>query len=87
MAALLVGLVATGTLLVVAMLTSLCGLFGEQCSESENTTIGLAVLGAGVTFMGVPVLVAVARRNAAWLLAPVVEVAGAFAILLIFEWY
>ncbi|HEV7723056.1 MAG TPA: hypothetical protein VGO60_17325 [Iamia sp.] len=86
MAALVVGLVVTGGLLLLAVATSLCGLFGEQCSESENRTIGFAFLGAAVTFVGVPVLVAVARRNAMWLLAPVVEVAGVVAILLVVQW-
>ncbi len=79
--ALVVGALATAGLLVLASLLSLCGLFGETCTDAETMRIGLATIGAGVTFLGVPGLVAVVRRDARWLLAPLVEAAVVAAVV------
>lgn len=75
LAALALGLVVTGALLLLAAALSLCSLFGDQCSTSEQSSIGVAALAALAVFLGVPAAVARARRDARWLLAPLVEIA------------
>lgn len=72
--ALLVGLVVAVGLLGLAGLTSLCEVGGNTCSDEHQRTMDLATVGAGLAFLGVPALVAVARRDARWLYAPFIEV-------------
>ncbi|HEX7135865.1 MAG TPA: hypothetical protein VF228_25025 [Iamia sp.] len=72
--ALVIGLVVSAGLLLLASLMSLCSTFGETCTPSENRQISLVSIGALVTFLGVPALVAVARRDARWFYAPFIEV-------------
>lgn len=71
--ALAAGFLLSLGLMVAAVAVSLCGLFGEQCSGSEEQAMTLLSLGAIGTFFGVPVVVAAVREQVKWLLAPIVE--------------
>lgn len=79
--ALVAGFVLGGGLMLLSALLSLCSLFGEECTPHEETQIGLAFVAGVVTFVGVPALVALVRRDARWLLALVVEVAGVVVLV------
>jgi hypothetical protein len=70
-----------------AFAVGLCGLFGEQCTASEERTIGLLMLGAIGVFVLVPIVVAIARRQARWLLAPVIEAMLIAAVFAAYEWF
>lgn len=80
-AALVVGLLATLGLLLVAFVLALCGIGGsaESCTDEHRFAWGVLAAAAAV-FLGVPALVAVLRRDARWLLAPVVEAAVVVSI-------
>lgn len=71
--ALVAGFVVAAGLVLLASLLSLCGLFGEECTPHERSQIGWALVGGVTVFFAVPGLVAVVRRDARWLLAPLVE--------------
>ena len=72
--ALVVGFLVALALAGGALVMSLCGLFGDECSSSEDLAISLLLLGSVGVFLLVPASVAVVRRQARWLLAPVIEV-------------
>ena len=81
-AALVGGLLATSGLLLVAFVLALCGIDAGagSCTDEHRAAWGV-LAAAGVVFVGVPALVAALRRDARWLLAPVVEAAVVVAIV------
>ena len=79
---------AVGTaLLLAAVGASLCGLFGEQCTAEEQRTIALLSFASLGVFLFVPAAVAAVRRQARWLLAPVVEVVLVVLAVRLNEWF
>jgi len=73
--ALLVGFGVTAVILVVMLFVLACG-FSGACTYEDDTPFWGLLVAAGVVFLGVPALVAAVRRDARWLLAPVVEAAA-----------
>ena len=80
-AALILGFVLSAGLAFAAFGVALCGLFGEQCSPEEERMMQLLMLSSVGVFLAVPVVVALVRRQARWLLAPFVEAALIVAIV------
>lgn len=72
---------------VVAFGVSLCSLFGEQCSTSEQERIRLLLIASLAVFLAVPVAVAIVRRQARWLLAPVIEAVLIAIVIAAVEWF
>ena len=81
---LVVGFVAALALSVGAFLVSFCGLWGEPCTSSEENAMALLGMASLGVFLFVPALVATLRRQARWMLAPVIEIGlilGFFGVL------
>ena len=72
---------------LVAFGVSLCSLFGEQCSTSEEERIRLLLIASLGVFLVVPVAVAIVRREARWLLAPVIEAVLIAIVIAAVEWF
>ena len=84
---LLFGFLAAVALAVWAFLLGFCGLFGEECTTSEENAIGLFTLAPLGVFVSVPVAVAAWRRQARWLLAPLIEVALIVGLFGVIAWF
>jgi hypothetical protein len=69
----LAGFVISLGLAVGAFVASFCGLFGTQCTSGEEELIGLLSFASIGVFLAVPVVVAIVRGQARWLLAPLIE--------------
>ena len=68
--------VASLTAFYISFLMSLCTLFGETCSEAEESRINV-LTGMGLLFgIGGPFLVAWLRRAAVWALTPLIIAAA-----------
>ena len=80
--ALVAGLVISLGLAFTAFAVSLCALWGEQCTDAEEQQISLLMLAAVGVFLLVPVAVAWVRRQARWLLAPLIEAALVVTVVL-----
>jgi hypothetical protein len=79
--ALILGFVVSVGLAFAAFGVALCSLFGEQCTPEEEQLTELLTLASVVVFFAVPVVVALVRQQARWLLAPLVEAALIAAIV------
>ncbi|HMJ78463.1 MAG TPA: hypothetical protein VK507_20940 [Iamia sp.] len=76
---LLASVVAALALVAVGFNSALCGDSGE-CAPGEESRGGWLMLLGPVVFLATPVLVAIARRDGRWLLAPVAMVAVMVAV-------
>ena len=79
--------VLAAALMLGAIAASFCGLFGEQCTPDEERAIGLFFLASLGVFLLVPAGVAAARRQARWLLAPVIEAALVWLLFALNAWF
>ena len=66
---------------------SFCSLFGEQCSTSEEERIRLLQIASIGVFLAVPGAVAIVRREARWLLAPVIEAGLIAVVIAAVDWF
>jgi len=76
---LVASVVAALVLVVLGFNSALCGDSGE-CAPGEETRGGWMMLLGPVVFLAAPVVVAIARRDGRWLLAPVAVVAAVVAV-------
>jgi hypothetical protein len=74
-------------LAVAAFAFAFCGLFGEQCTAAEERTVGQLSLASIGVFLLVPMAVAIARRQARWLLAPVIEATLIATVFAAYAWF
>ena len=85
--AVLAGFVISIGLAFGAVLASFCGFMGEQCTSEELELVGLLWFGSISVFIAVPVLVSIVRRQARWLLAPLIESLGLVIVVAAFDWF
>ena len=65
---------ASATALIFAFGTSLCSLFGETCSDAEQTKISVLTWTGMALGVGGPIGVAWLRRAAVWAITPLILV-------------
>ena len=67
---------ASATAFIVAFYTGFCTLFGETCSEAEQSRINVLNAMGLACGIGGPILVAWLRRAAVWALTPLLLIAA-----------